>query len=89
MAMRALQKKKRLEKNLEQIDSTHVTLEIQKDTLQNAKTNAVVLESIKNAGEAIRKANIKLLVITHLISLSSPLIQSTFYDIGTATKYKI
>lgn len=57
VAMQALKKKKRLEKTLQQVDGTLTTLELQKDALEGANTNAAVLISMKEAAEALKNAH--------------------------------
>lgn len=57
VALQALKKKKRLEKTLQQVDGTLTTLELQKDALEGANTNAAVLISMKEAAEALKNAH--------------------------------
>ncbi|CAH1164237.1 unnamed protein product [Phaedon cochleariae] len=57
VALQALKKKKRLEKNQLQIDGTLTTIEMQREALEGASTNTTVLESMKNAAEALKKAH--------------------------------
>ncbi|XP_023012561.1 charged multivesicular body protein shrub [Leptinotarsa decemlineata] len=57
VALQALKKKKRLEKNQLQIDGTLTTIELQREALEGASTNTTVLESMKNAAEALKKAH--------------------------------
>lgn len=63
MALQALKKKKRLEKTLQQVDGTLTTLELQKDALEGANTNAAVLISMKDAAAALKNAHKNLYVI--------------------------
>lgn len=60
--MQALKKKKRLEKNLQQIDGTLTTIELQREALEGANTNTAVLESMKNAAQALKQAHKNLYV---------------------------
>ena len=55
-ALTALKRKRRLEKQLLQIDGTISTLEFQVDALENANTNVEVLRSMKFASEALTNA---------------------------------
>jgi charged multivesicular body protein 4A/B len=55
--MQALKRKKRLENQLDQLLKTMMTLEDQKTNLENAGMNAEVLDSLKGAGKALKKAN--------------------------------
>ncbi|XP_018578513.1 charged multivesicular body protein 4c, partial [Anoplophora glabripennis] len=57
VALQALKKKKRLEKNLQQIDGTLTTIEMQREALEGANTNTAVLNSMKNAAEALKTAH--------------------------------
>lgn len=63
VALQALKKKKRLEKTLQQVDGTLTTLELQKDALEGANTNAAVLISMKDAAAALKNAHKNLYVI--------------------------
>ncbi|CAF0913232.1 unnamed protein product [Didymodactylos carnosus] len=56
-ALNALKRKKRYEKTLLQLDGTLVTLETQREHLQNAATNVDVLKVMKNAAGALKKTN--------------------------------
>ena len=56
VALQALKRKKRLDKQLLQIDGTLSTLEFQIDALENANTNVEVLSSMKFASEALKDA---------------------------------
>ena len=57
MALQALKRKKRYEQQLTQIDGTLTTLEYQKDTLENASSNAEVLRVISDSAKAFKAAN--------------------------------
>ncbi|CAG9863681.1 unnamed protein product [Phyllotreta striolata] len=57
VALQALKKKKRLEKTQLQIDGTLTTIEMQREALEGASTNTAVLDSMKNAAEALQKAH--------------------------------
>lgn len=57
MALQALKKKKRLEKQLQQIDGTLSTIEMQREALESANTNTAVLTTMKNAADALKAAH--------------------------------
>lgn len=56
-ALMALKRKKRLEKQLEQIDGTLSTIEFQRDALENANTNTEVLKNMGFAAKAMKQAH--------------------------------
>ncbi|XP_049546661.1 charged multivesicular body protein 4b [Anopheles darlingi] len=53
-AIQALKRKKRYEKQLQQIDGTLSTIEMQREALENANTNAEVLKTMKKASDALK-----------------------------------
>jgi len=57
VALAALKRKKRLEKQLEQIDGTLTTIEFQKEALENAGTNAEVMKVMSYAAKAMKSAH--------------------------------
>lgn len=57
VAIQALKKKKRLEKNLQQIDGTLSTIELQREALEGANTNTAVLTTMKTASDALKLAH--------------------------------
>jgi len=57
LALAALKRKKRYEKQLEQIDGTLSTLEYQREALENANTNAEVLKIMGYAAKALKGAH--------------------------------
>lgn len=57
MALQALKKKKRLEKQLQQIDGTLSTIEMQREALESANTNTAVLTTMKGAADALKSAH--------------------------------
>lgn len=57
VALQALKKKKRLEKQLQQIDGTLSTIEMQREALESANTNTAVLTTMKNAADALKAAH--------------------------------
>ncbi|KAK0175152.1 hypothetical protein PV327_008928 [Microctonus hyperodae] len=59
-AIQALKKKKRYEKQLEQIDGTLSTIEMQRSALENASTNAAVLKALKEAADAQKAAHMNM-----------------------------
>jgi len=56
-ALQALKKKKRYEKQLQQIDGTLSTIEMQREALESANTNTAVLTTMKNAADALKAAH--------------------------------
>ena len=57
VALQALKRKKRFEKQLTQIDGALSTIEFQREALENAKTNTAVLQSMKTAAKALKSAH--------------------------------
>jgi len=57
VALNALKKKKRLEKQLQQIDGTLSTIEFQREALENANTNTEVLKTMGYAAKALKSAH--------------------------------
>lgn len=56
-AIMALKRKKRLEKQLQQIDGTLSTIEFQREALENANTNTEVLKNMSYAAKALKSAH--------------------------------
>lgn len=56
-ALQALKRKKRYEKQLDQIDGTLSTIEFQREALENANTNTEVLKNMGFAAKAIKSAH--------------------------------
>lgn len=56
-ALMALKRKKRYEKQLQQIDGTLSTIEFQREALQNASTNTEVLRVMGDAAKALKSAH--------------------------------
>ncbi|KAJ1530402.1 hypothetical protein ONE63_005310 [Megalurothrips usitatus] len=56
-ALQALKRKKRYEKQLQQIDGTLSTIEMQREALEGANTNTAVLTTMKNAADALKAAH--------------------------------
>ena len=56
-ALMALKRKKRLEKQLGQIDGTLSTIEFQREALENAQTNTEVLKNMSYAAKALKSAH--------------------------------
>ncbi|GLV43419.1 shrub [Carabus blaptoides fortunei] len=56
-AIQALKRKKRYEKQLQQIDGTLSTIEMQREALESANTNTSVLTTMKNAADALKAAH--------------------------------
>merc|ERR1711881_525795 len=57
MALNALKKKKRYEKQLQQIDGTLTTIEQQREALEGANTNTAVLQTMSSAAKALKHAH--------------------------------
>jgi charged multivesicular body protein 4 len=55
--LKALRAKKRLEKQLKQIDGTLSTIEFQREALENASTNTEVLNNMSYAAKALKVAH--------------------------------
>lgn len=56
-ALNALKRKKRLEKQLNQMDGTISTIEFQREALENAQTNTEVLKNMGFAAKALKAAH--------------------------------
>lgn len=56
-AIQALKRKKRYEKQLQQIDGTLSTIEMQREALESANTNTTVLTTMKGAADALKAAH--------------------------------
>jgi len=56
-AIQALKRKKRYEKQLQQIDGTLSTIEMQREALEGANTNTAVLTTMKSAADALKAAH--------------------------------
>lgn len=56
-ALQALKRKKRCEKQLQQIDGTLSTIEFQREALENASTNTEVLRVMGDAAKALKTAH--------------------------------
>merc|ERR1712241_8700 len=56
-ALQALKRKKRYDKQLQQIDGTMGTIEMQREALEGANTNTAVLTTMNDAAKALKKAN--------------------------------
>lgn len=57
VALQALKRKKRYEKQLQQIDGTLTTIEYQREALENANTNTEVLKIMGYAAKALKNAH--------------------------------
>lgn len=62
-AIQALKRKKRYEKQLQQIDGTLSTIEMQREALEGANTNTAVLQTMKSAADALKSAHQHMYVI--------------------------
>ena len=56
-AINALKRKKRLEKTLQQVDGTLITLECQREALQNAAMNGEAFGALRTAANALKKVH--------------------------------
>lgn len=70
MALQALKRKKRYEQQLEQLQGTLTTIETQREALENANTNAAVLETMKGAADSLKKTHKDMLVFISNICLN-------------------
>lgn len=57
VALGALKRKKRYEKQLQQIDGTLSTIEMQREALESANTNTNVLQTMGDAAKALKRAH--------------------------------
>ena len=57
VALQALKRKKRYERQLQQIDGTLTTIESQREALEGANTNTAVLTTMGEAAKALKKAH--------------------------------
>jgi len=57
VALQALKRKKRLDGQLQQIDGTLSTIELQREALEGANTNTAVLTTMKSAAESLKSAH--------------------------------
>jgi len=57
VAIQALKRKKRYEKQLQQIDGTLSTIEMQREALEGANTNTAVLQTMGDAAKALKAAH--------------------------------
>jgi len=67
-AIQALKRKKRYEKQLQQIDGTLSTIEFQREALENATTNTEVLRVMGDAAKALKTAHKNMCVCKFLLS---------------------
>lgn len=65
-AIQALKRKKRFEKQLQQIDGTLSTIEMQREALEGANTNTAVLTNMKSAADALKAAHQHMYELSHL-----------------------
>merc|ERR1712200_315440 len=56
-ALQALKRKKRYDKQLQQIDGTLSTIEMQREALEGANTNTAVLQTMGDAAKALKAAH--------------------------------
>jgi hypothetical protein len=66
VALQALKRKKRFEKQQMQIDGTLTTIEFQREALENASTNVEVLNVMGEAAKALKSSHGKMLVLLAL-----------------------
>lgn len=55
--MQALKRKQRFTKQLQQIDGTLATIEMQRESLENATTNTATMHAMKQAASALKVAH--------------------------------
>lgn len=87
VALQALKRKKRYEKQLQQIDGTLTTIELQRQTLEDASTSGQVLQTMKNAADALKKVHQSMYVA--LIGCSVFVIALWWFFLGILIKYMI
>ena len=56
-AFKKVERKKRYDSQLQQIDGTLSTIEMQREALEGANTNTAVLTTMNDAAKALKKAN--------------------------------
>ncbi|KAF6211957.1 hypothetical protein GE061_012474 [Apolygus lucorum] len=59
VALLALKKKKRYELQLQQIDGTLTTIEMQREALESATRNTTILSTMKHAADTLKKTYVK------------------------------
>ena len=59
-ALQSLRRKKRYEKQLQQIDNTLTTIEMQREALELATTNTTLLKTMQNAATALKKTHVSI-----------------------------
>lgn len=62
-----MKRKKRFMQQLQQIDGTLSTIEMQREALEDANQNTATITTMKKAAEALKKAHQNLYVHTFLI----------------------
>ena len=70
-ALQHLKRKKRLEKQLQNIDGTLSTIEFQREALENAQTNTEVFKNMKTAAQALKSAQQGLWVTCPVLPLTA------------------
>lgn len=72
MAIAALKRKKKFEKQLQQLDGTLTTIEMQRESLENANTNSSVMRTMKEAADAMKLAHNNMYVgLSSLLSVQT------------------
>ena len=84
-ALMALKRKKRYEKQLQQIDGTLSTIEFQREALQNASTNTEVLRVMGDAAKALKGAHKNM--YTNFIAVNSTSL--SFADISNCFFFRV
>lgn len=87
MALQALKRKKRYEQQLEQLQGTLTTIETQREALENANTNAAVLETMKGAADSLKKTHKDMLVYINIFCFYQLLNLLSFHSLGTLTMF--
>lgn len=80
VAIQALKRKKRFENELRKLDGTLSTIEMQRETLEDANTNTAVLANMKSAADALKIAHQNLYDLFFIINVhSSVLLNKMFF----------
>lgn len=66
-AIQALKRKKRFMQQLQQIDGTLSTMEMQREALEDANQNTATITTMKKAAETLKKAHQNLYVHTFVV----------------------
>lgn len=91
-AIQALKRKKRYEKQLQQIDGTLSTIEMQREALESANTNTAVLTTMKGAADAMKAAHQHMyklypFIVTLVVYRVNGCYNRIYYWFDTSPKY--